>query len=512
MTLEDRERNFEKALGRELKAKGASGLDCPDTETLAAYHERMLSPEEMAAQKTHIAACPRCQEILATLEVTEAIPSGAEDSEKVVVKSAAPAPAVAAGKSRDLAGLRTKSASVWEMPKRKAYIRWAVPAGAIAAGLLVWIAINSSRPAMMSKQTASVQIAENREQKEAQLGTPQPEAKKPAPSSAPSSAMSDYAAKDERTITKQESDAYAFGSGDRARTLSKAQEETMSRGRASVAPRVYAPGPRQLQNNTQNQAQNQMPYQTQNGQITTQNQATESDKLNEIQSAGKNAAALEQNAARRNEQAMKAPPAAPPPAAAPAAGAGAAGAKPAEAEKRKDEDADLQSATQMVQVTGADGGVSTDEKADKEAFATQKKMKVIGGLAAANLRDASTGGLGLVEAPDGKVLWFITADGTVFRSDDGGKTSRAQKVGDGRKFLAGSAPDAKTCWLLAEKGIVLRTKDGGKKWVTVTAPADGNFTMITGLDAMSALITDAIRGVSYSTTDGGATWKVVPQK
>jgi photosystem II stability/assembly factor-like uncharacterized protein len=66
--------------------------------------------------------------------------------------------------------------------------------------------------------------------------------------------------------------------------------------------------------------------------------------------------------------------------------------------------------------------------------------------------------------------------------------------------------------LLAEKGIVLRTRDGGKKWTTVTAPGDGNFTMITGLDAMSALITDTSGRVSYSTTDGGATWKVVPQK
>ena len=70
MALDDRERNFEKALRRELRANGVSGLDCPDAETLAAYHERMLSPEEMVAQKSHIAGCPRCQEILATLEIT----------------------------------------------------------------------------------------------------------------------------------------------------------------------------------------------------------------------------------------------------------------------------------------------------------------------------------------------------------------------------------------------------------------------------------------------------------
>src|SRR5262245_37581187 len=117
MALEDRERNFEKALRREFRAKSESGLDCPDAEALAAYHERMLSPEEMSRQKTHIAACPRCQEILATLEVTEAIPSGAEDSEKVLAKA------------RDLAGTSRKSASLREMPRRNTHLRWAVPAG-----------------------------------------------------------------------------------------------------------------------------------------------------------------------------------------------------------------------------------------------------------------------------------------------------------------------------------------------------------------------------------------------
>src|SRR5215813_13982197 len=89
MAIEDHERNFEKALGRELRAGGASGLDCPDAETLAAYHERMLSPAEMAAHKSHIAACPHCQDILATLEVTEAIPVQVEENERALAKSEA---------------------------------------------------------------------------------------------------------------------------------------------------------------------------------------------------------------------------------------------------------------------------------------------------------------------------------------------------------------------------------------------------------------------------------------
>jgi anti-sigma factor RsiW len=515
MALDDRERNFEKALKRELRANGAGGLDCPDAETLAAYHERMLSPEEMAAQKSHITACPRCQEILATLEVTEAIPSGAEDFENVLEESAAPEPVSAAApvSARALEMARVRSASLREMPKRKAYLRWVVPAGAIAAGLLVWIAVNTSRPSMMTKETAPVTVAENREQKEAPLAVPKREEKAPAASSQ----MSDRLTENDRIATKQESEA--FGTAGLAKTQSKPQDETtMLRGRAA-APPTYSHGPRQLQNNAQNQAQNQMPYQKQNnGQIAAQNQPTEFDKMVEAPSADKSAAALTQKEPRRNEKAMKSAPPPPPavPAPAPGVSAGAAGGKApradvdAEAKKDQNKDQKIGAATETVEVTAEAQKALAEEKASDSA--TLKKLKETQslGLIAANLRDAS--GPGVVRTPDERVFWLFTANGVVVKTEDGGKTTHAQRIGEGIKFLAGSAPDAKTCWLLAEKGIVMRTKDGGRKWTTVTAPADENFTMITGLDAMSALITDTSGRVTYSTTDGGATWKVVPQK
>src|SRR5881394_1896435 len=133
MAIDDRERNFEKALARELRADALNGLHCPDAETLAAYHERMLSPEELVAQKSHIAGCARCQEILATLELTEAVPISERDLQKAVV-----------------------------------------PAGAIAAGLLVWVAVRGNRAPIMS-QSKSVEVAENRDSGKTDLRLPQPE-------------------------------------------------------------------------------------------------------------------------------------------------------------------------------------------------------------------------------------------------------------------------------------------------------------------------------------------------
>src|SRR5262245_30832529 len=84
MAPDDRDRTFEKALARHFRA-GASGSNapagagesappdnpCPNAEILAAYHERLLTPEQMLSFKQHIAGCSRCQEILATLEATD---------------------------------------------------------------------------------------------------------------------------------------------------------------------------------------------------------------------------------------------------------------------------------------------------------------------------------------------------------------------------------------------------------------------------------------------------------
>ncbi len=69
-----RDQNFEKALAGSLRSSNAAaGHDCLDAETLAAYHDRLLDPEEMAQRKAHIASCERCQEILAQLESTDGI-------------------------------------------------------------------------------------------------------------------------------------------------------------------------------------------------------------------------------------------------------------------------------------------------------------------------------------------------------------------------------------------------------------------------------------------------------
>src|SRR5215470_17963538 len=70
---EDRDQLFERALARHLRAEGAGESLCLDPETLAAYHERMLSPEELSSAKSHIVSCTRCQQVLARLETAQEV-------------------------------------------------------------------------------------------------------------------------------------------------------------------------------------------------------------------------------------------------------------------------------------------------------------------------------------------------------------------------------------------------------------------------------------------------------
>ena len=106
---------------------------------------------------------------------------------------------------------------------------------------------------------------------------------------------------------------------------------------------------------------------------------------------------------------------------------------------------------------------------------------------------------------------MISREGEVFRSEDGGKSSRKQEIPSGIKAIAGAAIDAKVCWILGEKGVAARTADGGEHWASFAVPVNSVLTKITARDAMHAVISDASRKIGYSTADGGASWNLVVQ-
>lgn len=522
MALDDRERNFEKALAQQLRADGGAGLVCPDAETLAAYHERMLSAEEMGSLKSHIAACPSCQEVLSTLEVTEAIPVGEEDSEKTLagralVSLSAVHAAPMFSKPADLAA-PAKSSAVREISKP--YRKWVVPAGAIAAGLLIWVTMNESwnRPKLTKQSVPAVEIAQNdKELRQSEVMVPSAADKRAEQQAKP--AEKTLAAENERA--KQSSD----------RTELDLESGKLGRTRANSA-NAYPHGPTMMQNQAQNQIQN-------NGNLN-QSQAYEFRGQNQ-QSA--TTVAPRANAPVRSETKSQVAAAAPPPAPTAANGPGdgvdrkdapvgsvsetveISGAPAVSPDKNKEEitarEADKLAANgrsyQDLQKVGGIAGTApaTAAKEKKAAEAGRKQSKkadtglIAGAMTSRTLRDVDEFRLSVVRTKDAKVFWVISQEGEVFRSEDGGKSSRKQEIGAGIKAIAGSATDAKIFWILADKEIVVRTADGGQHWATANVPAGLPFATITALDATHAIVSDVSGKISYSTSDGGTTWNVM---
>ena len=523
MALDDRERNFEKALGRQLRANAGAGLDCPDAETLAAYHERMLSTEEMVSLKSHIAACPNCQEILATLEVTEGIPVETKDSENVFGDEAMVAPVAAHASpvlstiARDAAPA-AESSTLRKMPKPKSYLRWVAPVGAIAAGLLVWVAMNEYRRPQKMAQSASapIEVAENR--------------KETGPERVPKLAdrvTEPKGSLEEKLRAENELQKQVRGLPETDR------EFKLERSRVNPnAPSQH--GPTMMQNQAQNQIQN-------NG------------RLNESQAFDYTVAPPPPPVSPQNApvaSATKSQAAAAPSPSATTTGGATSNAVGSE---RKDQS---QVAAERVEVTKGEHAISLDQKKNKvateeadklaangrpvqglaklesgvdaNASVTASKEKqaaeagraqlkkadtsfVAGAMTSAALRDGDEIGLSVVRTTNAKVFWVISREGEVFRSEDGGISSRKQEIPAGIKAIAGAATDAKVCWILAEKSIAMRTADGGKHWTILNVPTSSVLTTIAAHDAMHAVVSDANGKIGYSTADGGTTWNLAVQ-
>ncbi len=103
MAPDERDRSFDKALARHwrsaapageaVNAPAVSGLPdaaCPDSETLAAYHERSLFPAQLNSLKEHIIGCAHCQTIRSQLEATDEISLQAAGREEAVAKQPKP--------------------------------------------------------------------------------------------------------------------------------------------------------------------------------------------------------------------------------------------------------------------------------------------------------------------------------------------------------------------------------------------------------------------------------------
>jgi hypothetical protein len=491
MAPDERDRMFDKALARHLRSAtpagevaGTPGVSasqkdaCPDPETLAAYHERSLLPEQLNSLKEHIVGCAECQTVLAHLETTDEIPLQAAEEEQVLaVKESEPEMA-----ARKLEAIPATASASPKKSRRVLLLRgarwqWLAPAGAIAAGLLVWIALHENRPLVPSNvPEGENKVAQNRAPATPLpsdvIAVPQPSAP-PKPtltlkrqqSSAGEPALSNGRLASQATKQVQ---GLSAGTGTRSEkskddkefSVSMDRERDASTDRLAAASRAdldekNLPEALRKKEEAASQAANLRAEAVQSQNSQTQNQ---SNNYAQQRVAGPNPSAAAQSP--KKARAMAAPaaaPSAPPP------------------------------------QPGVGGEVAS-------SYSDSASLELTRGIS--NPR--------LISPPASNSVWRAGRSGLIEFSKDGGSSWSRQTSGVLVDLLTGSSPSDQVCWIVGRVGAVLLTTDGGAHWKIVPSPLAEDLGGIRASDALHATIWNSGSTKSFETTDGGLTWKPVP--
>lgn len=466
MGLEDQDKRFDEVLGRHVRrsiGEDAEAAACPSVEDLAAYHERSLSPEELAHWKEHITGCERCQEILTQLEVTEEVPLQEEiavhefiEQSKVLAMPRSQVQAAALKSEEEQMQMEggapaRKPAAEIALVRKKAQ-RWLVPAGALAAVLLVWIAVHENRH-VENVRTAPVEMAQNR----------------PNAPSTPIPAQGLPEVPSGQGIDQLKQDSPARVPSDDAPQKAPGRSEDRIRRDENVVP----PGNTSIVSSSVPQIR------------------AESDPQQKTFQAQ-----LDQRPDKKENEIAAASPAPPKlPDAVPAGNA----------------------PSPLRQSEG--GAVSSTAEnyasAEKKKATTRPEMDVhsVGAkplnscLLAGAMKDVAAQDSRLIVAVNGKAIWRIGAAGVIEYSSDKASAWKLQQSFVTVDLLAGSAPTEKVCWIVGRAGTVLLTTDRGDNWKQLSSPMGGDLGGVHATDALHAMVWDSTNHQSFETVDGGKTWK-----
>jgi hypothetical protein len=500
MPSDGRNKQFERALARHLR-DGELDAACPDPETLAAYHERTMSLEEMSRWKEHIAGCARCQEALALVEQSEGALAEEWQGEKnllglsaarnAALAVASPAQATHGEETASLGAVAKAKTTEIRRPRKAS--RWAVPIGAIAAALLVWIGWHEleQTPKKTSTISAPVQVAQDRE--------PQFQ---------------------ERDLPLQERSRGVPGE-EKADTAKPRQELKAPTKDAKTPQRPTAVGG------------------VAGGALGAIGNGSGPEAAPSIQSRGvtnsparRRQDGKSQDADRAFTQMTPPAPAAPPPAA--SAVAGARTTAPSAATEKRSESASVKAATggplvnSQANQQANQQAKQQNEQTAQNANATLKKEEVekqksqtqtveVSSLATGavttlnklpmSLHDMANITPSVIVAPDNKNAWRVGQGGKIEHSGNAGNSWKAQPSGVKQDLIAGMAPSKKICWVVGKNGTLLLTTDGGKHWARILSPIRGDLGGVHAQDEQHASIWDVANHEAYETGDGGATWK-----
>jgi hypothetical protein len=485
MARDDRERNFEQALARNLRPVAPADSQpsaCPDAEFLAAYHERLLSAEQMISWKEHIASCSRCQEVLAQLEATDEIPLDANQEEykghevSVVSQPALPVLTLAGSRSSAPAAMPAsidKSRERRRKLLRPANWRWLAPAGAIAAILILWVAFhentsnrievakNQPAPASTPAAPAAAGQIEPAEPKQEQQTT-QPASPVVVPPIAPSFEVNGSHPPGQNSVSRSRQDGSAALS-DKAKTLRP----------------------------NDHYDQKSLPM---SGRNYSQLEELSSGRFSPKKDAG---ALAKQSGIAEGVVGG-----------APSSSSGAATPVPTPATNSPE--ALPRSVNETVEVTSAAPPIpQSSESVTVEPEVVNGVSRSNAAIQTLQVVGRNVAAINTITTPNQSVLWRVAAAGIVQRSADAGVTWTLQKSGVVADLLAGSAPSDKVCWLVGRAGTVLRTTDGGAHWHKVRSPSADDLSTVFAVDADQATVSPASNNKSYKTSDAGRTWTLI---
>lgn len=471
----EEDKKFDAVLGgfliNDLRIR-AGDLHCPESDTLAAYHERSLLPEEMNLWKEHIVGCARCQAILAELEATDSIPLQIGEKEQVLTVAAAPV--------RDLGEASPVHEGVPAVLPAKPRVtpisrgvrwQWLAPAGAIAAGLLVWIGWHENRKRQVVKTPTEVTTA-----------------KLEPPAAPPPVTGDDQQAISNEQVSRISKDQDAIGSAAAEKPVLEAKNPKQLK-KSDLRGRVSRSEPQADKANLAradtaldsladaNRAQGQ-PAQDAKAPV-----AGAMSQTVEVQASAENAQPQSQQI-QQNLQAQQNQ-----------HGRNVSGPNPSthaeQTKKSKDESRTLgyraaAAAPASPPPAPAPSAASSDSAAERLAVIISPYV---------------------ISAPDKKILWRVGHLGMIEFSSDGGASWSRQISNVSSDLTAGSAPSEKVCWIVGRAGTVLLTTDAGALWTSIHSPLAEDFGGVRASDALHASIWNVGNTKVFETSDGGATWR-----
>jgi len=491
MPAEDRDRLFERALARHLRDhSGGADPACLDAEMLAAYYEGALSEEEMSSAKNHLVSCPRCREIAAQLAATQTVSELRNQEDESTIRGAVSTPknsevyGDAARASKATRAPRETESRVAHFPtKKKWLLRWAAPAAAIAAGILLYVGARDFASQKTKRAEPATQIAENREDNAAARDSfAAPAEPQIAPQATPKQKDDDLAARVPRQQTPKPAPSVLLDELQHLRSKAEPPKDSKEEKKSAPSMKLATPTIAGNANTAQSGGRISAVEQSKNLAKTKSGVAADKSGVAGSLQNERDAQQLQSIQAQTGAVATGAP-------AVPASSPPLPPAAPQSASRQITATAAPQAATETVEVTSA-----------------PKKKEANLPVMSRNVIDLALLPSGMV-ASNGKNIWRFGEHGAIAHSSDSGKTWKSQEVPVTGTLTSGSAPAKNICWIAGAAGTLLRTTDGGKHWQLIVTPIAGDLGGVLASDGKHANIWDAAHRETFQTSNGGKTWE-----